>query len=497
MRSLSPIAPAARFAQTPSNGTALDVHMIRKLPFARLARVGAKSRPSEVGEASAAPEGVEPIERICSVRTPPLLRRVFPVLRFMATPEGRRRLRLSAFSRIPSIPWGLAIAYRHTAARRARLIAVVGSYGKTTTAQALSVALGAPRLTDDDWNAGTALADAILHASPHARPAVIESSISEPGQMARYARLIRPSMVVVTSIGTEHWASLKTLDATREEKAAMLRALPSRGLAILNGDDVQVLRMRSASPSPILTCGLGPDNDVRATELVDDELSGLRFRLHLAGETYDVRTRLLGRHMAYPVLAAAAASWAEGRDVRRSLDALQFLNPAWNRLRPVPHRSGATLILDAYKSALETMVAALETLERLPARRRIAVLGDVEEPPGSQGPIYRQLGERVGRIADLVLFVGGKTNLQRLRVGTASAGLPRDAVALVHHDLRDAARVLERELRSGDLVLIKGRSTQHLERIALRLLDTPAQCAVPVCRRIYPCATCPFLAEGP
>jgi len=330
--------------------------------------------------------------------------------------------------------WHLASAYRRTLVRRTRVVAVVGSFGKTTTARAVSAALGLPSPRHVGWNAGVALAVAVLRIRPGARHAVIEVGIGREGQMEGYARLIRPDIAVVTSIGSEHHTSLGTLEVTRAEKAKMICALPASGLAFLNGDDSNVLWMRDSTRARVITYGLGESNDIRATDVVDDELNGVRFKLHIDGEVHNVRTRLIGRQMVYPILASAAVSHAEGHKTGRILAALGKLEPTQNRLQPLRHASGALLLLDAYKGVQETIQAALDTLDQLPAERKVIVLGDVEHPLGSQGPIYKGLGRRVAEAAERVIFVGGRTGFKNLRAGTTEGGLPHGALTHIRNE---------------------------------------------------------------
>src|SRR4029078_11316755 len=113
-------------------------------------------------------------------------------------------------------------------------------YGKTTTTRAITLALGR---TPHPWLAGNGfsyLALAVLRIRPGGRHTAIEVGISGPGQMAGYAELLRPDIAVVTSIGREHSGTLKSLETTRQEKAELVRALPSSGLAVLNSDDPNV-----------------------------------------------------------------------------------------------------------------------------------------------------------------------------------------------------------------------------------------------------------------
>ena len=153
----------------------------------------------------------------------------------LRTPAGRSSLLSGVRGQAWPILLPLATLYRRTFARNARIVAVVGSFGKSTTMRAVTVAFGRNVHRRAMFNAKNSVAGAIFRVRAADRHAVIEVGIDKPGKMAMYARLVLPNITVVTSIGSEHNRSLKTLEITRSEKAAMVRILPSSGLAVLNG----------------------------------------------------------------------------------------------------------------------------------------------------------------------------------------------------------------------------------------------------------------------
>ena len=172
-----------------------------------------------------------------------------------------------------------------------------------------------------------------------------------------------------------------------------------------------------------------------------------------------------------------------------------------------PVRSGAQLLLrvvagrdvlllrDDYKSTLETVQAALDVFADTPAARRIVVMGEVSEPPGSQGPIYRELGNRIATMADLAVFVGG--NFQRYAAGARQGGMENRALFDAKGSVLEAAAILCRELKPGDSVLLKGRDTQRLERVMLALTGRQVQCDIGFCdTRVVSCEECPMLERG-
>jgi len=426
-----------------------------------------------------------------------LRRRLSFAVRSLGSAQGRFRVTMGILSRVQRPIRSVASGYRRTLIRRTRFTVVIGSFGKSTTTRAIAAAFDRRPAVRNSWNSGVAVSIGILRTRTGTPRAVMEIGIAEPNQMTGYAQLIRPDIVVATTIGSEHHNSLGTLEQTRAEKAKMVQALPESGYAILNADDPHILWMRSVTKATVITYGLGEAADVLATDIIADAMEGTSFVLHLDGASHKVRIRLVGRHMVYSILAAIAVARVEGVKVQTILDRLGKLQPMWNRLQPIRHTSGAWILLDAFKSAEETIERALDTLDELRAKRKLIVLGDVEEPRGSQGPIYRSIGMRVAQVADRAVFVGGKTNFNRLKVGTKAGGMPREALTNVRGCPLEVIGVLKREIGPDDVVLIKGRCTQHLERIALGLIGQDVGCGTRFCSRRHTCTTCPYVRRGP
>ena len=414
----------------------------------------------------------------------------------LRTPLGRFHFLHGIYQTAWPLLCGCAHLHRRTLARNARIIAVVGSFGKSTTTRAIHAALGGNPDSCSGRNSFSFVASAILRIRPRGRHAVIEVGIDRPGQMAAYARMIRPDITVVTSIGSEHNRSLKTLEVTRSEKVEMVRSLQPSGIAVLNGDDPNVLWMKSQTRARVITFGFGESNEVRATNITVDWPNGLCFILHAAGETRAVRSRLLGKHMAYPILAAVAVSLVEGFTLDQVITALEALSPTPGRMETVPLANGATIVRDDFKSAVETIDAALDALAEIPAARRIVVFGEVSEPPGKAGPIYRRLGERMAQKISRAIFVGASGPSRHFARGLRRGGLPREGLIHVGISISRAVDAVRENLGPGDVLLIKGRDTQRLDRVALALTGQTVRCKLSYCDAKLRCEHCPMLERA-
>lgn len=413
-----------------------------------------------------------------------------PLLRSHA---GREKLRGEASLHLWPIVAPLARVYRQVVLRDTPVIAVVGSQGKSTTVRALYAALGLDVESWQDENCGAEIASGLVRGK-RGEPVVLEIGIGARGQMESYASHVRPTLVVVTSIGTEHHGSLGSREEIRVEKARMVEHLPSSGAAFLNADDEHVSWMAGRTRAERVTFGFSADADVRATDLRLEWPHGTAFTLHIGGTARPARTRFVSRDLVRAVLAAIAVGVRLGKPLDEMLGRLETLSPTERRLEPRRLGNGAWILRDEYKSTLETIDSALDVMEELKtAGRKFVVLGEVSEPPGSQGPIYRDLGARIGRLSHAAVFVGG--NFQRYAAGARRAGMAPDRLIDAGRSWQVAADYLRRELREDDVALVKGRDTQRLDRISLSLLGMRVACQVTHCE-LLDCQRCPLLASS-
>lgn len=420
------------------------------------------------------------------------LRDVVPLLR---DPAGRRQLFEETQFRLWPLIAPIAQLHRRTLLARTPVVVVVGSQGKSTSVRAVRAALGFTPSTWVEANAGAEVAVQLLRGRPWDKGVVLEVGIGARGQMESYAQQLRPSHVVVTSIGTEHATTLGTREEIRAEKARMVEGVPSAGVVFLNADDEHVMWMAGRTRARIVTFGFSPHADVRASGLRLRGLEGIELDLHVGGRTRATRTRLLSKDLVRAFLAGVAVALRLGEPLDAVIARLEALPPTPRRLDPRPLPSGAWLIRDEYKSSLETVDSALDVFEALEVSgRRFVVLGEISEPPGSQGPIYRRIGARIAAIADQALFVGG--NFQRYAAGARRAGMTGERVVDAGRSWRVAFEHLRRELGPGDVVLVKGRDTQRLDRVSLALLGRDVRCARTECELID-CDGCPMLERRP
>lgn len=349
------------------------------------------------------------------------------------------------------------------------IVGITGSVGKSSTKELTAGLLGT-RLrvlkSPKSYNNEFGLPLSVLLLGPETDVAVLEMGTFGPGELASLAAIARPTIAVVTNVGHTHLERMGSQDGIARAKGELVAALPPDGTAILNGDDPRVAAMATLTAARALTYGRGEGCDLRASDLVDHGLDGLSFTIHWRGECRALdRAPLLGAHSVYTALAAAATGLILGLTLDEVATGLGQAHEA-TRLLVVPGVNGSTIIDDSYNAAPVSALAALGILARTPARRRLAVLGDMLELGGYEEEAHRIVGREVARVADGLLTIGARARI--IADEAVARGLAPDRIGQFERK-EDVIVALKAELREGDAVLIKGSRGLALEDVVAAL----------------------------
>jgi UDP-N-acetylmuramoyl-tripeptide--D-alanyl-D-alanine ligase len=349
-----------------------------------------------------------------------------------------------------------------------RVVGVTGSVGKTTTTQLVAAVLAqrfGTRSSPENYNNEIGLPLSVLRIEPGTEWLAQEMAMYGLEEIRRLAAIARPEVGVVTNVGPTHLERLGTIDRIAEAKSELVQTLPLYGLAVLNGDDPRVRAMSElATARRVLYYGLDEGNDLWADEVQVLGLEGTALRLHWRGESVQVRLPLMGRHIAYPALAAAAVGLHAGLSWPEIAAGLQD-RQAQVRLRALPGIRDTTVLDDSYNASPISTIAALDLLAEMRGRR-VAVLGGMLELGSYSEEGHRLVGRRVSEAADLLVAVG---DLGRwIAYEALRCGMRVHSVYTVA-DNSEALRTLERVLESGDFVLVKGSRGVALDAVVDRL----------------------------
>ena len=351
----------------------------------------------------------------------------------------------------------------------ARVIAVTGSLGKSTTKDLIADVLCQRYRTLKNQGSLDYKIDlplTLLRLGPGHERAVLEMGFNIPGEITALCNLALPSVGVLTNIGRLHSEQTQDLAEIARGKAELVQALPPapEGVAILNFDDLNVRSMADKTQAQVFYYGIDPHADLWADQIESLGLEGIHFRLHYQKETLFLRVPLIGRQSVHTVLGAAAVGLVEGLTWQEIINGLQG-GQSQLRMVAVHSESGAMILDDTYDASTESILAALNLLEEM-SGRKFAVLGDMLDigPYEQQG--YQIVGARVAEVCSYLVTIG--EHGKNIAEAASQAGMGSWAISWFDN-APAAIEYLKSNLLSGDVVLVKGSRSLHLDNIVTAL----------------------------
>lgn len=358
----------------------------------------------------------------------------------------------------------IALQTLATAVRRCwgkPLIGITGSAGKTTTKEAIAHVLGTRfrvLKSEGNFNNHFGLPLMLLKLEPEHDVAVIEMGMSHAREIRALAKIAQPEIGVVTNVAPVHLEFFASVADIARAKYELIEALPARGTAILNADDEYVSQFGRGFKGDVVRYGRNSSADVRAENVQSRGADGSEFDVVIGAIREHARLPLVGEHNILNALAAVAVGVDRGLKPAEAVAALSTLTPADKRGQ-VLQLGNIRVINDCYNSNPKALRAMVDALAAMPAKRRIAVVGEMLELGPAGGIMHREAGQYIaGKKIDLLLGVRG--NAQSMVDAASHAGMRAEFVA----GPEEAGEWLAREARDGDVILLKASRGVRLEK---------------------------------
>ena len=386
----------------------------------------------------------------------------------LAVPRGQRR-KVPCILAVPDT----LVAYQQLAAQhRSRfdipVVAITGSNGKTTTKEMVASVLAQQRTilkTEGNLNNRLGVPQTLFRLNKQHTGAVIEMGVDNLGQTTRLCEIAKPTIGVITNIGPDHLEFFGSLDGSAEAKAELLDMLPRDGAVVLNADDSYYAYLAGRARCRVVSFGFSPAADVRASHVQSDGRNGTTFRLQLPGKVRGTNVRICvqGNHNVANALAAGAVGSLLRLSGTLIAKGLSRFKPAAMRSQVAVSR-GVTIIVDCYNANPASMKAAVQLLAQAgPARKRVAVLGDMLELGTDAVRMHEEVGAFVAEQKIDQLVACGPLGRSLAR-GALEAGLSRSVVLEVS-DAGAAAAAVRTLVKPGDVVLVKASRGMKLELV--------------------------------
>lgn len=333
------------------------------------------------------------------------------------------------------------------------IIAVTGSVGKTTTKELIAAVLstkGNVLKTQANYNNEIGVPKTLLELGAEHDYAVIEMAMRGSGQIALLSQIARPTVSVITNVGTAHIGLLGSVEAIAQAKCELLAEMPATGIAVLNHDDQRLIETAATVwQGQTFTYGL-EGGDLQG-QLIDSET--------LRVEEMRLPLPLAGRHNALNYLGALAVAKLLQIDWKPLTKGLAVELPT-GRSQRYDLPNDIVILDETYNAGLESMIAALHLLAETPGNRHIAVLGTMKELGERSPELHQQVGNTAQKLnLDALLIVVDDPEAKAIASGTRT-------LQTECFDNRDAlVRRLKEIVQPGDRFLFKASRSVGLDQI--------------------------------
>lgn len=346
------------------------------------------------------------------------------------------------------------------------IVAVTGSVGKTTTKEILAGCLGITYKTlktPGNYNNEIGLPLTLLGLEPDHGAAVVELAMRAPGEITTLAGIVRPSVAVITNIAPVHLETMGSMENIAKAKCEVLKYIPPRGFAVINGDNRLLLEAAKRYPCRKFTFGYdeGCDFQIMAAEIAGQ---GINLQLRMLDAAWSFHFPIPAAKLAPDVAAAVSTAYLLGQNIQDIQAGLKNYQPGTHRLNLIELPGGGIIIDDTYNANPISMQAALEVCRDMSrGRRTVAVLGDMAELGEYESTGHQQVGRSAAEAGiDLLLTVGPRAAL--IAEGARQAGMPGSRIA--HYLTREeCARAFGTVVTKQDVVLFKASRSMKLEEL--------------------------------
>ena len=345
------------------------------------------------------------------------------------------------------------------------VVQITGSVGKTSTRDIVANVVCTQYKTlqtEGNQNNAVGLPTTLLKLKDH-EAVVVESGMNHLGEISYLGKIAKPTIAVITNVGTAHIGFLGSRENILKAKLEILENLKPDGYIVINNDnDLLNKWAKEDTKYKKYTFGIEQEADVMAYNIQINE-NNSTYNVKIDNKEYTVTVPVSGKHFVYNSLCAIAVGNLLNIAPDNIIKGISSFTLTKNRMEVDKIKNNITIINDAYNASYDSMKAALEYLKELPGNRKIAVLGDMFELGDFAEEIHRKVGiEVVTHKVDMLVTVGKLANY--IADEAEYIGMPKDQVIRLN-TTTEAINYLNGNLEKDDVVLLKAANGMHFAEI--------------------------------
>lgn len=342
-----------------------------------------------------------------------------------------------------------------------KVIAITGSYGKTSTkdflASILSTRYGVLK-TPGSFNTPMGICKIIRgELKPQHEIFIVEMGARAKGDIKELCELVKPEIGIITAIGPQHLEMFRTVENIMDTKYELIESLPTDGIAVFNNDDENCRRLSDQTKNKkVLRYGIEKNNEEMhlTARDISTNIQGIYFLAQNSkGSVVPFHCGLLGKHNVYNILAAAAVALECGVSLKEIAKAVKMLEPSPHRLQLMQGAGGILVIDDAFNANPLGAKMAFEVLKEFKSGRKVLVTPGFIELGEREYEENKQLGIAAAKVCDLIFLIGPKKT-KPIFEGLKEAGFPETNI-FIEKSLNAATEIFKNILKAGDVVLFE------------------------------------------
>ena len=349
------------------------------------------------------------------------------------------------------------------------VIGVTGSVGKTSTKDIIANVVSQKYKTlktQGNNNNNIGLPFTIFNLKDQ-EAAVIEMGMNHFGEISKLTKIAKPTISVITNIGTSHIGNLGSRENILKAKLEILEGMDKKVLVINNDNDLLHKFYLENKDVEIHTYGIENKSEVTAENIVLNENES-EFVCNIKGEKFNVKVPVGGIHFVYNALCAATVGTLLGLSKEQIENGIKTFELTKKRMDITELKNGVTIINDSYNASFESMQASLKYLSGLNAKRKIAVLGDMFELGEYSKELHEKVGKEVVKNKIDILVCCGDSAKYIVNMAKKE-GMPKEKV--FYFDNKDQIEKFIREnAQNGDSVLFKASNGMKFFNIVENLI---------------------------